>query len=82
MLLTLNPDLAKVQGIPVQKYRYGFIILLSLTIALTVRAVGILLMSGFLVIPAATAKIVSQKFVPFLVTAAGIGATSAVKLAQ
>ena len=78
MLLTLNPDLAKVQGIPVQKYRYGFIILLSLTIALTVRAVGILLMNGFLVIPAATAKITSQKFVPFLFTAAGIGATSAV----
>ncbi len=78
MLLTLNPDIAKVQGIPVQKYRYGFIILLSLTIALTVRAVGILLMNGFLVIPAATAKITSQKFVPFLVTAAVIGATSAV----
>ncbi|HHP7232726.1 MAG TPA: metal ABC transporter permease [Xenococcaceae cyanobacterium] len=78
MLLTLNPDLAKVQGIPVQKYRYGFIIVLSLTIALTVRAVGILLMNGFLVIPAATAKILSRQFVPFLITAAAIGAMSAV----
>ena len=77
ILLTLNPDLAKVQGIPVQKYRYGFIILLSLTIALTVRAVGILLMNGFLVIPAATAKIRIQQFVPFLITAAAIGAMSA-----
>ncbi|MDJ0742019.1 MAG: metal ABC transporter permease [Xenococcaceae cyanobacterium MO_167.B27] len=52
--------------------------LLSLTIALTVRTVGILLMNGFLVIPAATAKIISQQFVPFLITAAAIGAMSAV----
>ena len=76
ILLTLNPDLAKVQGIPVQTYRYLFIILLSMTIGLTIRALGILLINGFLVIPAATAKLINGEFVPFLVTAAGIGATS------
>ena len=51
---------------------------MSITIALTIRAVGILLVNGFLVIPAASARLICHQFVPFLVTAAGIGATSGV----
>ncbi len=76
ILLTFNPDLAKVQGIPVRQYRYGFIILLSLMVALTIRSVGILLVNSFLVIPAATSRLVCQEFVPFLTVAAGFGAVS------
>ncbi len=78
ILLTFNPDLAKVQGIAVTQYRYGFIILMSLMIALTIRSVGILLVNSFLVIPAATSRIVCKEFVPFLSLAAGIGAMSGV----
>ena len=52
--------------------------LLSITIALTIRAIGILLVNGFLVIPAASARLICQQFIPFLATAAGIGATSGV----
>ena len=78
ILLTLNSDLAVVKGVPVQRHRYFFIVLLAITIALTIRAVGILLVNGFLVIPAASARLVCQQFVPFLVTAAGIGAFSGV----
>ena len=76
ILLTLNVDLAKVWGIAVQRYQYLFIVVLSLTIALTIRAVGILLVNAFLVISAATAKLVCYQFIPFLVTAAGMGAAS------
>ena len=78
ILLTLNSDLAIVKGVPVRSHRYFFIVLLAITIALTIRAVGILLVNGFLVIPAASARLICQQFVPFLVTAAGIGATSGV----
>ena len=78
ILLTLNSDLAVVKGVPVQSHRYFFIVLLAITIALTIRAVGILLVNGFLVIPAASARLVCQQFVPFLVTSAGIGAFSGV----
>ena len=52
--------------------------LLAITIALTIRAVGILLVNGFLVIPAASARLICQQFIPFLATAAGIGAFSGV----
>ena len=78
ILLTLNSDLALVKGVSVQNYRYFFIVLLSITIALTIRAVGILLLNGFLVIPAASARLICQQFVPFLPTAATIGALSGV----
>ena len=78
ILLTLNSDLALVKGVPVRGHRYFFIVLLAITIALTIRAVGILLVNGFLVIPAASARLICQQFVPFLATAAGIGATSGV----
>ncbi|MGK7895550.1 MAG: metal ABC transporter permease, partial [Xenococcus sp. (in: cyanobacteria)] len=78
ILLTLNSDLALVKGVSVQSHRYFFIVLLAITIALTIRAVGILLLNGFLVIPAASARLICQQFVPFLATAAGIGALSGV----
>jgi zinc transport system permease protein len=78
ILLTLNSDLAQVKGVSVRGHRYLFIVLLAITIALTIRAVGILLVNGFLVIPAATARLICQQFVPFLVTAAGIGGLSGV----
>ncbi|MGF1493323.1 MAG: metal ABC transporter permease [Microcoleaceae cyanobacterium] len=78
ILLTLNPDLAKIQGIPVTRYRYGFVILLSLMIVLTIRSVGILLVNAFLVVPAATARLICKEFIPFLLTAASIGAVSSV----
>jgi zinc/manganese transport system permease protein len=78
ILLTLNADLAKVQGIPVQSYRYLFIILLSITIALTIRAVGILLINGFLLIPAATSRLICKQFIPFLWLSATMGAMSGI----
>ncbi|MFM2312549.1 MAG: hypothetical protein RLZZ04_1825 [Cyanobacteriota bacterium] len=78
ILLTLNSDLAIVKGVSVRSHRYLFIVLLAIAIALTIRAVGILLVNGFLVIPAATARLMNQQFVPFLATAAGMGALSGV----
>ncbi|WP_017655028.1 metal ABC transporter permease [Fortiea contorta] len=78
ILLTLNPDVAKVQGIPIQFYRYGFVVLLSLAVALAIKAVGVLLVNAFLVIPASTAKLMSHNFTRFLVMSVIIGCTSSV----
>ncbi|BAZ43731.1 ABC transporter permease protein [Chondrocystis sp. NIES-4102] len=78
ILLTVNSDLAIVKGVAVRRHRYFFIVLLATTIALTIRAVGILLVNGFLVIPAACARLICQQFVPFLITAASIGALSGI----
>ncbi|WP_017319301.1 metal ABC transporter permease [Mastigocladopsis repens] len=76
ILLTLNPAVAKVQGIPVQWYRYGFVVLLSLAVAVAIKAVGVLLVNAFLVIPASCAKLMSHHFNRFLLLSVIIGATS------
>jgi len=78
ILLTLNPDVAKVQGIPVELYRYGFVILLSLAVAVAIKAVGVLLVNAFLVIPAATAKLMSHHFSRFLLLSVVVGASSSI----
>lgn len=76
ILLTLNPAVAKVQGIPVQVYRYSFVVLLSLAVAVAIKAVGVLLVNAFLVIPASTAKLMSHHFDRFLLLSVIVGSTS------
>ncbi|NJL65381.1 MAG: metal ABC transporter permease [Methylacidiphilales bacterium] len=76
ILLTLNPAVAKVQGVPVQLYRYSFIILLSLAVAIAIKSVGVLLVNAFLVIPASTAKIMTHHFSRFLIISILIGSTT------
>ncbi|OKH38331.1 ABC transporter permease [[Phormidium ambiguum] IAM M-71] len=78
VLLTLNLSVAKVQGIPVQLHRYLFVVLLSFTVALATKAIGILLVNAFLVIPAAIAKLLSQKFSTFLTLSIILGALSSI----
>jgi zinc transport system permease protein len=76
ILLTLNADVAQVQGVPVQLYRYGFVVLLSLAVAIAIKAVGVLLVNAFLVIPAATAKLMSHHFRLFLILSVIVGSSS------
>ncbi len=78
ILLTLNPELAQVQGIAVDIHRYLFVVLLSLTVAISIKAVGILLINAFLVIPAATAKLLTHHFTTFIALSVILGATSSV----
>jgi zinc/manganese transport system permease protein len=78
ILLTLNPDVAKVQGIPVRLHRYVFVVLLSLAVAAAIKAVGILLVNAFLVIPAASAKLLCHQFAGFMAISVILGALSSI----
>ncbi|MDM9385025.1 metal ABC transporter permease [Chlorogloeopsis sp. ULAP01] len=78
ILLTLNPAVAKVQGIPVQLYRYCFVVLLSLAVAVAIKAVGVLLVNAFLVIPASVAKLMSHHFNRFLLLSVIVGCTTSI----
>ena len=57
LLLTLNEDLAKAEGINVDLYHIIFIILMALSVAVSVQIVGVLLMTALLIMPAAIARI-------------------------
>lgn len=78
MLLTLHEGMAKAQGVAVRSHRTWFVVLLSLAVAVAIKAVGVLLVNAFLVIPAATAKLLSWRFSVFILLSTAIGALSAV----
>lgn len=59
-LITAHEEMARVCGLPVRRLNYAFVIVLTLTVALTIRLLGIILVTSLLVIPAAAARNVSR----------------------
>ncbi len=58
--ISVNEDLARVDGIAVEKVRFVFMLLLAMVIAVALKVVGILLITALLIIPAATARLYSK----------------------
>ncbi|GAB6033975.1 zinc ABC transporter permease subunit ZnuB [Galenea microaerophila] len=54
--ITLNPSLAEVEGVAVKRVQLYFTLLLAVLIALSMKIVGILLITALLIIPAAAAR--------------------------
>ncbi len=78
LLMTLHEPLAQAQGVTVSLHRHIFITLLSLVVAVSIKAIGVLLISAFVVIPACAARLLSRQFSYYMGISAGIGAGSAV----
>jgi len=78
LLLTLNESLAIARGISVSLHRTLFIVLLSLVVAVSIKAVGVLLVSAFVVIPACTARLLSRGFSHYVLFSASFGVFCAV----
>ncbi len=58
--MSVNEDLARIDGVAVEKVRFVFMILLALVIAVALKVVGILLITALLIIPAANARLFSK----------------------
>lgn len=58
--ISVNEDLARIDGVAVEKIRFVFMILLALVIAVALKVVGILLITALLIIPAANARLFSK----------------------
>lgn len=78
MLLTLHQPMAIARGVNVSAQRTTFIVLLSLVVGISIKAVGVLLISAFIVIPASAARLLSRQFTHYILISAGLGAVSAV----
>lgn len=53
---TVSPDLAKAEGIKGERANFIFMLLLACVIAISMKIVGVLLITALLIIPAATAR--------------------------
>lgn len=78
LLYCFDPNHARAIGLSVGVLHYGLLILLSLTIVSSIKAVGIILVIAMLIAPGATAYILSDHFERMLIIAVLAACSSAV----
>ena len=54
--MSVHEELAAAEGVPVRLVRSGFMLLIAFTVAVSIKIVGILLITSLLIIPAAAAR--------------------------
>ncbi|OMH39479.1 zinc ABC transporter permease subunit ZnuB [Motiliproteus sp. MSK22-1] len=60
LAFTVNEDLARVEGIPINLVRLALMLLVGIVIAVAMKIVGVLLITSLLIIPAAAARRLSK----------------------
>lgn len=78
LLYCFDSNHARSIGIPVRVLHYGLLILLSLTIVASLKAVGIILVIAMLIAPGATAYLLTSSFERMLAIAVSVAVGSAV----
>ena len=73
---TFDPQVATVSGVRVALIEVLMMVMLSVTILVTMRVIGTLLISALLVIPAATARMITNSFSRMLLLSPLLGAGS------
>ncbi len=61
-LLTASEEMAHVCGVPVRRLNYLFVLTLTIVVAMSIRLLGIILVTSLLVIPPAAARALSRNF--------------------
>jgi manganese/iron transport system permease protein len=74
LLVSFDRTLAAALGYPVFAIDLVLLVLLTVTIVVSIQAVGIILVLAMLVTPAATARLLVDRFVPMVVLGSGLGA--------
>lgn len=74
LFATFDPDVAQVTGVKVAWVEAMVMMMLSLTILVTMRVIGTLLISALLVIPAATSRMLTNSFARMLWISPVLGA--------
>ncbi|MDA0266230.1 MAG: metal ABC transporter permease [Cyanobacteria bacterium] len=77
ILLTLHEPMAISSGIAASAHRTAFIVLLALVVGTSIKAIGVLLISAFVVIPACAARMLSRTFTGYVMLSAALGALGA-----
>lgn len=75
---TFDPLGAAASGIRVDQLEYLFLALVALTIVVSLQAVGIILVVAMLITPAATAQMLTVRFMRLMLLAAAVGIASAI----
>lgn len=60
LLMTIHKDLAKAEGVDISWVRLLLMMLITIIVALSIKIVGLLLITSLLIIPAACARVISK----------------------
>lgn len=66
ILSTFVPEFLFIRGISIAWLEYVFFIMTALTIAVSIRVIGVILMTGLLILPAAVARNMARSFKQFM----------------
>ncbi len=77
-LLAAHGDIAHVCGVPVKRLNYLFVLLLTLTVALSIRLLGIILVTSLIVVPPAAGRSLSRNLRQHILLAVAFGWLGAV----
>lgn len=69
LMISINQDLAIVEGININFVRLEFLVTLAIFIAVSAQLIGILLIAAFLLIPAASARLISNTPMQMIIVA-------------
>jgi ABC-type Mn2+/Zn2+ transport system permease subunit len=78
LFVSFDPEMAEVTGVPAGKIYFLLISLVALTVVISIKVVGIVLVSALIVTPAAAAYQLSEDFRRVMALAVLIGVTSAI----
>lgn len=76
--ISFNRDIALVDGVRVRYLDYVFMLILALVVAISLRIVGVLLVTALMIVPAAAARNVSRSFREMTVVSTVIGFVAAI----
>jgi len=77
-LLTAHEDMAHVCGVPVRKFNYLFVLVLTFAVAISIRLLGIILVTALIVIPPAAARNVSSNLRQQIIASVFLGVIASV----
>ncbi len=73
LLITFDPEMAEVTGVPAARLQYLLLALIALTVVLSMKVVGIILVSALIVTPAAAAYQLTEDFRAMMAVSVAIG---------
>jgi zinc transport system permease protein len=71
---TFDPELATLSGVPVAALEYALLALTAIVVVVGVKTVGVVLVSAFVVVPAATANLLGRSLVTIAAIAVSLSA--------
>jgi manganese/iron transport system permease protein len=78
VMVAYDPSMSATVGVPVRFFQYALLVLIAIAVVVALKAIGIVLVNALLIVPAATASLLSRRIERIMLLAVAIAAASSV----